>query len=281
MSGNLILDAPTSEPFSPARGAAPTSGRRGSILIAQFYEFYAEVVRLKAEARNQQSLYVPEAEMQPARAIASAEEIWQRLLSLLEQQSRDAGRSSGAIEFDTYREAQYVMAALADEIFLNLEWDGKAQWPLLESKLFHAHAAGELLFQKIDQILRQPGSAFLDLAVIYFYALALGFQGKFRNRDDHGQLERYRKQLFSLIYRRDPDLLNASSPMFPQAVQNVINVDQQRLLPDPRHWLLLLAAILVIWVGVTALLWQNLINEVHQLLCRINPAACGRFLGGR
>lgn len=281
MSGNLMLDNAAPESFASAVPATSTPGRRGSLLLAHFREFYAELVRMKGEAARRQSLYLPEAEMQPLQAASTVEEIWQRLLAVLEQQARAAGVSQTGVAFDAYREAQYVMAVLADEVFLNLDWEGKTRWPLLESHLFHMHAAGDLFFQKLDRLLAQGGNAYLDLAALYFYALALGFQGKYRNRDDHGQLERYRKQLFLLIYRRDPNLLDPATPLFPQTQGNVLSGEQRRLLPDPRHWMLLFALVIVVWLGVTDGLWHHLTIQVHQLLCRINPAACTMILGGR
>lgn len=281
MSGNLMLDSVAPEGFGAAAAATAAPGRRGALLLVHFREFYAEVVRMKEAAANRGALYMPEAEMQPIQAATSVEDIWHRLLSVLEQQARAAGASQTGTAFEVYREAQYVMAVLADEIFLNLDWEGKTRWPLLESHLFHMHAAGDLFFQKLDRLLAQSGNAYLDLAALYFYALALGFQGKYRNRDDHGQLERYRKQLFQLIYRRDPNLLDPGTPLFPQTQRNVLSDEPRRMLADPRHWILLFVLVIVVWLGVTDGLWHHLTVDVDQLLCRINPSACTMILGGR
>ncbi|HEY7116735.1 MAG TPA: DotU family type IV/VI secretion system protein, partial [Tepidisphaeraceae bacterium] len=45
--------------------------------------------------------------------------------------------------------------ALADEIFLNTEWEGRSYWVsnLLETKIYQTHAAGELFFQKLERLL--------------------------------------------------------------------------------------------------------------------------------
>ena len=102
----------------------------------------------------------------------------QRLLLLFEHQARDAGTYGS--EF--YREAQYVMAALADEVFLQLDWEGRNYWlsNLIESQIFQTHISGELFFQRLDRILQERDPALRELAAVYFMALSMGFRGRYR-----------------------------------------------------------------------------------------------------
>src|SRR5947209_3942754 len=81
--------------------------------------------------------------------------VWQRLVSLFERQEAQAWRYGGTYGAEFYKEAQYVMVALADEIFLNTQWEGQRFWVsnLLESKIFRTHVAGELFFQRLDRLL--------------------------------------------------------------------------------------------------------------------------------
>jgi hypothetical protein len=74
-----------------------------------------------------------------------AEEALRRLQTLLEMQALEAGRRGGEYGVLYYKEAQYVMAALADEIFLTLDWTGRDTWrsDLLETRLFGTYDAGE------------------------------------------------------------------------------------------------------------------------------------------
>src|SRR5689334_18745443 len=99
-----------------ARMAYP--GYQNSLLLTQFREFYQELARLKSLVINPVGSLsrLMEESHDPA---VEAEDIWQKLFSLLEVQAERASRSGGAFGYEVYREAQYVMAALADEFFLN------------------------------------------------------------------------------------------------------------------------------------------------------------------
>src|SRR5580658_64213 len=147
----------------------------GFYLLIQFREFYREVARLKrmvayaAPVSSAEELIFTSAAATaigtrgsiatlpapgPSEASPAVTGVWQQLVSLLERQSLEAGQG-GAFAYEVYREAQYVMAALADEIFLHLDWEGRSRWTLLESELFHSHAAGEVFFQRVEDLLRQ------------------------------------------------------------------------------------------------------------------------------
>ncbi|HYE89568.1 MAG TPA: hypothetical protein VEA38_01055, partial [Terriglobales bacterium] len=100
-------------------------GGDDSFLLAQFREFYREVIRLKQSVQGGTWHAAPApAPDGPAPAGETPQvgaRIWQRLVSILETQALTAGRSTGAYGAELYRDAQYVMAALADEVFLNTE----------------------------------------------------------------------------------------------------------------------------------------------------------------
>lgn len=253
-----------------------------SLLLTYFREFYEEIIRLKNSVKSVQEYSQIESD---SKAIASmphrSQAVWQQLLSVLEQQALEAGRSGGAFAFGVYREAQYVMASLADEIFLHLDWEEKKDWPLLEAHLFHSHAAGQQLFEKLDRLLQRKDPVYLDLAVIYFLALALGFQGKFRDTDDGGQLENYRRQLFLLIFKHKPILLDEDAHLFPENYLHTLREGRGRKLPNPRRWLWVAASVILLWLVLSQALWVHLSSDVNQLICRINPAACGSVEAGQ
>jgi len=198
--------------------------------------------------------------------------VWQQLLSMLERQALEAGQG-GAFAYEVYREAQYVMAALADEIFLHLEWEGKSAWPLLESRLFETHIAGEEVFSRIDRLLQRRDPFYLDLAAVYFMALSLGFEGKYRGSDDNDRRE-YRHQLFRMIYRREPKLFTATAPLFPQSYQNTLDKSEVRKLPAQWVWVWLIAAVLVVWVSVSEYTWASATSRVSCLVCHVLDAKC-------
>ena len=128
-------------------------GYQNSLLLTQFREFYQELARQKALILNPVGSLVHVGQDEALDISVQATDIWQRLLSLLEAQAERASRSGGAFGYEVYREAQYVMAALADEVFLNENWPGKHNWPLLEIRLFRTGSAGEVVFKKLDILL--------------------------------------------------------------------------------------------------------------------------------
>jgi type VI secretion system protein ImpK len=237
-------------------------GYQNSLLLTQFREFYQELARLKALVINPVNSLSQLTQEEPRDPAIQTEDIWQRLLRLLEAQAERASRSGGAFGFEVYREAQYIMAALADEFFLNEEWHGKQSWPLLETRLFRSSAAGEILFKKLDLVLLQRDPVYLDLATVYFFALSLGFKGKFRGYDPHNQLDHYKRQLFAMIFRQNPELLQAGNHIFSQNYAHTLAEGKLTKLPHPKRWLLLFAAIILFWLGVSHALWVNLTKPI-------------------
>jgi type VI secretion system protein ImpK len=190
--------------------------------------------------------------------------VWQHLLSVLERQALNAGQHGGEYGAVFYREAQYVMAALGDEIFLHLPWDGRAAWRdnLLESKLFQSHIAGDRLFEKLERVLQERDPVYADVAVVYLMALALGFRGKYRDRDDGGQLQAYRQQLFTFIFRRHPELLSDTKRLFPDAYDHTLTDGQVITLADAWKWTAVLGLLAVLWLGTSYGVWRQLTGEL-------------------
>jgi len=264
----------------------------GSFLLTQFREFYREVARLKrtveyaAPVSSAEEAAVtatvaaavaggpPVEAPEPAATEAgpAVSGVWQHLLSLLERQALEAGQG-GAFAYEVYREAQYVMAALADEVFLHLEWEGKSSWPLLESRLFQSHVAGEEIFVRLDRLLQRRDPFYLDLAAVYFMALSLGFRGKYRGHEDRERIE-YRRRLFQMIYRRDPKLFTATAPLFPQAYQYTLDKSDVKKLPAQWTWMWLIAAVLILWIAFAQYSWSAATSRVSCLICEALQHNC-------
>lgn len=249
-------------------------GYQNSLLLTQFREFYQELARLKSLAINPVSSLSQLIQGEAREPVVQTEDIWQKLLSLLEAQAERASRSGGAFGFEVYREAQYVMAALADEFFLNENWRGKQTWPLLENRLFRSTAAGEVFFKKLDLLLLQRDPVYVDLAAVYFFALSLGFQGKYRGNDPQNQIDHYKRQLFAMIFRMNPELLQGNRRLFRQTYAHTLAEGKAGKLPHPRTWWLVLAAVIVVWFAVSHALYVHVTAPVQQRLCDIHPDAC-------
>ncbi|HWZ45486.1 MAG TPA: DotU family type IV/VI secretion system protein [Candidatus Saccharimonadales bacterium] len=240
-------------------------GYQNSLLLDQFREFYQELTRQRDLATGR--LLELTAEGQTAVPAEGAE--WHTLLRLLSTLEKRAISSGGAFAREVYLEAQFVMASLADEVFLNENWQGRSGWLLLESRLFQSHAAGEEFFDRLDLLLKRRDPVYTDLAAVYFCALSLGFQGKYRDNDPHGRLVYYKRELFALVFRRRPELREPGAHLFPQSYSHLLQEEKIAKLPHPRTWWLLLCGVLLAWVMVSHALWVHLSAPVEQELSDI------------
>lgn len=199
--------------------------------------------------------------------------IWNRLILLLDRQLMEASRIAGPLGMEFHREAVYVMAALTDELFVHLEWEGREFWlaHLLEAHLFQSHFAGEQFFRRIDALLLREDDSAAELAGVYLAALALGFRGRYWGPQHAPILDRYRTRLFVLMTRRDPSVAETGEHLFPDAYQNTIAEGAAVTIPEPRRWLWGLAAIVVIWVVATLIVWHNLTAGLRHQLCCLSP----------
>lgn len=200
---------------------------------------------------------------QPTTDEMESERIRQSLLGILGQQSLRVQEVGGTLGYGLYREAEYVMASLADEIMLNARWSGRDRWQLLEEELFHTHASGDLFFRKLDQLLTGGTSVGADLAMIYFQALALDFRGRYRGNDPNRSIERYRRQLYNYIYQQAPEDL-PKYPLFLQNYQNDVDAERGMHLPSPHMWWFVLFGIVAIWLVASTLLWQQISNTLEK-----------------
>lgn len=253
-----------------------------SVLLMQFRQFLSELVRQKEMVERAFPRTGAEGLETGETALAEddtlrVQDVRQGLINLLEQQSARTGDLGGSIGYGLYREAEYVMAGLADEMFLNANWSGRESWRLLEQELFQTHASGDLFFQKLDRLLATNSSQ-NDLAMIYFQALALDFQGRYRNADPKNQLERYRRQLYQRIYGRQA----GSSPgesIFQQSYEYTAIDDEPRRIRSAHLWWLVLGGVVAIWLVASSLLWISLVTPISARVQRI--LASSRLAGAQ
>jgi type VI secretion system protein ImpK len=245
-----------------------------SFLLNQFHEFYSEVIRQKRMIQSYTESLPQEEAPESGEAPSEREGIHTvslKLLSLLEEQALEAGRRGGEYGVRFYREAQYIMAALADEIFLNMDWEEREAWKsnLLEFRLFGTHVAGELFFQKLDKLLADRDPAFTEMAAVYLQALSLGFRGKFRDMDDGGKLDYYRRQLFSFIFHKNPDLVNMDRLLYPEAYAHTLVEGGGRKLPYVKRWIVVLVVLVIAFFIVSHGIWTHVTEDLRQVIQQI------------
>jgi type VI secretion system protein ImpK len=239
--------------------------------VDDFQDFYTEVIRLRSIA---DSGVVDAASEGESAYESQAQMIRTRLIGLMERSSLFAGRNAGELGFGLYREVQYVMAALADETFLRLQWRGNDYWTshLLETQLFNSHNAGEEFFVRLDRLLDQPERSYTDIYAVYLMALALGFRGRYWGVDDNGRLEGYRRRLFVRIYRRRPDLFGEGGRLFPDSYRHTLDEGVAKKLPSPARWFGGLVLAVLIWIVISHVLWQNVTQDLEAKAIKIKNA---------
>ena len=195
-----------------------------------------------------------------------AEELSNRLVHTLERLAVEAARDGGPFAAAMFGEAKYAMAALADDIFLSLDWPGRGAWKavLLEQRLFNSYVAGEALFQRIDRLLQQPDGSNHDLAAVYLAILGLGFEGKFRAHDGHGHITEYRLRLHRLLTKGRIPSGRASA----RAYERLISDAKPRFLPTARVWYWAIGATVGLFLVVSHIVWT------------VNVAGIAEELGG-
>jgi type VI secretion system protein ImpK len=189
--------------------------------------------------------------------------VWQNLIALFRRNALQILRVAGK-PTDNYFEAQYVMAAFADDVFIHLNWEGKRAWAsnLLEEALFQSHIAGELFFDKLDRLLRDRDPGDKSLAAVYLTTLSLGFRGKYHGLNDHGRLRRYRQELFAFVFRQPQDLKGDAKIAFPDSYVKNLRTEKRKKLTNPRVWLAVLAFVVVAYVAVSHGIWMKLTSRV-------------------
>ena len=265
----------------------------GSYLVTWFRAFYNDVVGVKQSIRagvpvttrhasairlevSVPAGEAPEAPQQEGliRQDAAREAVLavrQRLMNVLERQENAAEQIGGEHSFQLYKMAQYVMAALADEVLLNLDWQGRLLWKdyLLESRLFQSAAAGDRVFDLIEHILQDRDAGTVELAKVCMMALVLDFQGRYRGTEDLTPLAVYRDALYAFIASHDASLDRDRPVLVPQAYAPTLSGGFAEMLPDPRRWIWVLVFVMVTLLLISTAVWGRLTSELKSELNEI------------
>ncbi len=237
-----------------------------SFLLEQFHGFYSEVIRQKEIARKQAR---GAASPQPREDSPESGKhpIFIRLSQLLEQQAVESRQRGGEYGAGIFHDAQFVMAALADEVFLNLDWPGKTSWEkhLLEAAFFGTQSSGEIFFDRLDVFLTENDSGRTELAAVYFMALSLGFLGKFRDqKEGRSQLDHYRKQLYLLIFNRSPGWLSEQRQLFSEPYAYTLSQESGKKLPPIRRWIWAIGIVALLFLTASQMVWTHVTRDLSQ-----------------
>jgi type VI secretion system protein ImpK len=98
----------------------------------------------------------------------------QQLFGVMRQRALAAG-----ITPEDTTDAMYALMALMDELLVQTHWPGQFEWRAnpLQLQHFQENTAGENFFRRAHALLGQPHRA--HVLQVYFFVLALGFQGHY------------------------------------------------------------------------------------------------------
>jgi type VI secretion system protein ImpK len=117
-------------------------------------------------------------------------ELRERFTALIDAQERRA--RSGEVVWESYLEARFAVLAWVDELVLNAPWPHRGDWPHLMLTYHGTLNAGKQFFDRLEQL---PAAA-RDVREIYYFCLALGFEGKFALTDNPAGLRELRRTLY-------------------------------------------------------------------------------------
>lgn len=236
-----------------------------SFIYRFFSSYYTEVLREKQKALSKAGPQLPVLEESKIRAIS--EQIIAKL-ELFLRDSEEQALKGGAYIQSGYKTAQYIAVALTDEIFLNLKWQGQSYWDknILESRLFNTRKAGEKIFQDLNDFLEQNDILRSDIGAIYLHALALGFQGKYRDSHDIAAIDVYMGRLYEFIYRQSPKVFTHDYALFPETYGHTIEDAEPQKLPDPYRWYYYYLGGVFLFLFMTYVMWFDSTFEVKTAL---------------
>jgi type VI secretion system protein ImpK len=169
----------------------------------------------------------------------------------------------------------YLMAALADEIFLNMEWGGKQYWEenMLEHRYFGTQVAGDEVFNKINELLTKEGAS-IEKAEIYLKALAIGFKGKYREiEDEQAQINACRNRLFDFIQANDKSMFSIGHRFFQKEYAYTIPTVHRKLLPDNSIVNYVCWFFIFMFLTISSMVWMFETRDIRRLLAEISAIA--------
>ncbi|HET9453328.1 MAG TPA: DotU family type IV/VI secretion system protein [Gemmatimonadaceae bacterium] len=259
---------------------AAQEAERPPFFVPKFRAFYNEIVshkHQKAEFTAGFATAVMDytADLTPD---AAAQQLQKRLSEILELQAAEASWMGGEAA-SRFPDAQYAMAALADEVFSHLDWAGKEAWPryLVEQKLFKSNAKDIEFFRRVDRLLKneaeKPSAAAKDLARMYLLVLAAGFQGKYRPFGLTRPLAEYRRRLYEFVSGKDPLLIYSEErKLFPESAERVEVGRAVSRFSMLQQWAAVLVILLIGYAVISQMAWNRVSADLKDVTARVEAA---------
>ncbi|MDR1551547.1 MAG: DotU family type IV/VI secretion system protein [Holosporaceae bacterium] len=174
------------------------------------------------------------------------------------------------------KEIIYAMAAIADEVFLSMEWVGKKYWEenMLEQRYFGSQVAGEKIFHQIDSTVTKNEPLSVEKAEIYLKILALGFKGKYREVDNESiAIDSHIAKLSKFIEKNNRSLFLVGNRLFQKEYTYTIHTIHRKFLPDTAIIGYICAFFLFIFLVMSTVVWIFETKDLRRLLGEITQIA--------
>jgi type IV/VI secretion system ImpK/VasF family protein len=158
------------------------------------------------------------------------------LLTTLANQREAARKRIPEHQLGEFHSAQYIMVAVADELLLKAGWEVQETWSkylLEEEPPFGSHAAGDRVFNDLDDILFGRKHASVELLTVYGTALALGFRGRFAHASKAANLTNYRQRIAQRVAQATTS--NTTGDLCPLATERPWDRVPRQVLPSRLH----------------------------------------------
>jgi type VI secretion system protein ImpK len=240
------------------------------IISAEFDLFYYKLLKVKEQALSTRAIAaVKEEDENTITVHGPALAIQDELKTFLENQFERLRRMVVGPSAMYVQDAFYIFVALADEILINLPWQGSDYWRqnCMEIKFFQSQIAGEKIFQQIDYLLKNPDPLQKELSRIYLLCLSLGFLGKYRGQDLI-TIDSYKQKLFSFIKLRHTRFNSANIPLeiFDGCLDHIFTEAPSKGLPDLKQWGWTAFAIFTFYLFISYGVWSIISYDLHQVL---------------
>ncbi|USO00902.1 MAG: DotU family type IV/VI secretion system protein [Alphaproteobacteria bacterium] len=225
-----------------------------SFLINVFYEFIYEALKFKEMILFNKTLL-------------NAREI-QDVLTKMIFYKKELALQEGSLIEAAYLELSYIMTVLADELFINLDWEHHDEWKSynMETKIFNTHIGGVKLFNNIDRFLISNSSYRICIGSAYLLCLGLGFRGQYRGVDDHGKIAEYKVKLFEMIYHKRPSLEYGNFDLFPEVLNHTITRVESKRLSSYKIWGIILGFVSITYVCMSYFIWHEGVKPITHIV---------------
>ena len=109
-----------------------------------------------------------------------------------------------------------------------------------------------------------------DIGHLYLLALGLGFLGKYRDKNDEGRINSYKRQLYVFVYHQEPRLFDEEGEkLIPQTYSHTLKHGQPRSLHEYKPWIIMYSATLLVLMMASMFVWRNSTQGMQESIEKI------------